>query len=46
MVIIAIIHVVNFYLDRHDVVEHPALESYISEAMRNAILASVCGDAC
>lgn len=41
MAIIAIINVVNFYLDQHDVVEHPALEPYISETMRKAKWTSV-----
>ena len=45
MAIIAIINIVNFYLDQHDVVVHPALESYISEALRNAI-SLVCRNAC
>jgi hypothetical protein len=45
MAIIAIINVMNFYLDQPDVVEqlratdasNPALEAYVSEAMRKAI---------
>lgn len=41
MATIAIINVVNFYLDQHDVVVYPALESYISEAMRNTISTTV-----
>jgi len=45
MVIVALINVVNFYLDRPEVVEqlraadpkNPALEAYIYEGMREAI---------